>query len=119
MTVMVILVLRGFRGDPKKHKVLLGESSFAYQAVALYTLGHVLALQALSLPELLYKQGVQSEHCSECLQDFGPPFSLLVVDSGHLHRQAVGLRAKIILSLPLHLLHHLPELDHMVLSHLV
>lgn len=72
--------------------------------MALYTLCHVLSVQALSLPELLDEQAVQGEHGSGGLQDFGPPLSLQVVDGSHLNRQAVRLRAQIILSLPLHLL---------------
>lgn len=87
--------------------------------MVLYTLCHVLALQALSLSELLNEQAGQGEHCSGSLQDFGPPLCLLVVDGSHLHRQAVALSVQITLPLRTHLLHHLPTLGWMYLSHLV
>lgn len=42
-------------------------------------------------------------------QDPGPPLGLLVVERSHLHGQAVGLGEQLVLTLRLHLFHHLHE----------
>lgn len=90
-----------------------------YQAVALYTLGHVLSLQALSLPELIYEMALQGENSFGGLQDFGPPLSFLIMKCGHLHGQAIGLREQLVLSLHAHLFHYLPKSERMYFSQIV
>lgn len=86
---------------PTCHNVL------SYQTVVQDALGYGGCPQAPAGSQVFCEQALDGEQSSGGLQDPGPPLSLLIVEGGHLHGQAVCLVLELYLPLTTHLLQDL------------